>query len=374
MCLCVCACLYLFLPLSLPLSASPIVWFSPFPASFHLFDTNLSSVCRLIHAHRLSAAPSSPLAPAAVERLFDLLCADSLPVALSASSFVSHWLGALGSPLAHAPASSALSSASSSTASSGGDSDDMADFTLAHFRAGANAPTISAALQTAIAWLLQPPHSSSSSSSAISSDCEPRTRLSGIQRLLGAPMGADADARDSLEYVDAAGSAFGMPAVGALDAALHIMLVVVRHGPPSASSSGSAGTGHLNGGTANGVNGTTGLSLQSPSALLLPPASDLWELFARRVESVSVSNTLSMRGLAAALRLAHAALRSPWDAPARTVPRHLNDALLMGLIALMRESKLRRVAEWPARAPFGGGIVVRLFIRDDQGGLGRGKV
>ena len=53
-----------------------------------------------------------------------------------------------------------------------------------------------------------------------------------------------------------------------------------------------------------------------------------------------------------------------WDAPARTVPLHLNDALLMGLIALMRESKLRRVAEWPARAPFGGGIVVRVGFFD----------
>ena len=63
-------------------------------------------------------------------------------------------------------------------------------------------------------------------------------------------------------------------------------------------------------------------------------------------QSISVSNTLSMRGLHALVAAVAAALRAP---PASlAVPRCAVDALVMGVIALLRESKLRRVRDWPA--------------------------
>ena len=52
-----------------------------------------------------------------------------------------------------------------------------------------------------------------------------------------------------------------------------------------------------------------------------------------------------MRGLRALVAAVAAAMRAP--PAARAVPRCAVDALVMGVIALLRESKLRRVREWP---------------------------
>jgi fused-like protein len=141
-------------------------------------------------------------------------------------------------------------------------------------------------------------------------------------------MGADTDARESLEYVDFSGSAFGLSALGALDACAHIMDVIVVNG-------GSIAFAAL-------FSATTA-------------TESAWELLSKRIESLSISNTLSMRGLQHALSCILHALKS--NSLATTVPKCLNDALVMGLVALLRESKLKRIVDWPARAPFEGGLV-----------------
>ena len=157
--------------------------------------------------------------------------------------------------------------------------------------------------------------------------------VAGLHRLLSAPVGADAaDAVDGLEYVEGWGSDYGLPVAGALDGVMALLLAAVTQ---------DAGTM------------TAAWRTSSP---------ELWEAVARRVESLSISNSLSVTGVAHCLALVAVVCRTPSLGTA--VPNGLTDALVMGLIALLRESKLRRVVDWPEAAPWRGGRPAVSLIVD----------
>jgi hypothetical protein len=90
---------------------------------------------------------SNQLTPTMLQSLFDLLCADALPVSLAATYFVSHWLN------------------------------------LCYNSAESVAPTCSGT--SALSWLLSAPPANSPASVDASLY---RTRFAGLQRLLASPV------------------------------------------------------------------------------------------------------------------------------------------------------------------------------------------